>query len=55
MERKRKFVLTNETRARAFLPRSFNICLMPFVLKKSVHPSAQNQDLFNGDIAHCPR
>jgi len=48
-------VLTNEIRSRVFLPRSFNICLIPFVLKKSVHPSPQNQDLFNGDIARCPR
>jgi len=48
-------VLTNEIRSRVFLPRSLNICLIPFVLKKSVHPSAQNQDLFNGDIARCPR
>jgi len=57
MERKHKVlrVLTNEIRSRAFLPRSFNICLIPFVLKKSVHPSAQNQDLFNWDIARCPR
>jgi len=57
IERKHKVlhVLTNEIRSRVFLPRSFNICLIPFVLKKSVHPSAQNQDLFNGDIARCPR
>jgi len=57
IERKHKVlhVLTNEIRSRAFLPRSFNMCLIPFVLKKSVHPSAQNQNLSNGDIARCPR
>jgi len=57
MERKHKVlhVLTNEIRSRAFLPRSFNTCSIPFVLKKLVHPSAQNQDIFNGDIARCPR
>lgn len=38
---------TNEIRSRLFLPHSFSVHLVPPVLKKTVHLSAQNQDLFN--------
>ena len=31
-----------------------DLCLIPFVPKKTGHPSAQNQDLFNGYLACCP-
>ena len=46
---------TDEIRSGLFLLHSFNLCLIPIVLMKTVRSSVQDLDLFNGYIARCPR